>query len=294
MRELGNATGIDAGALVDFQPGMTGAREKLQWASKRVTTRQEDIAYSLFGIFGVQLPIFYGEKKQKALGRLLQEIVAQSGDITALNWVGKSSEFNSCLPADIFSYQAPPYVPPSLSEDNIRRLVSSLRNAVAVESASNLYSLFKNMNPPRFASRRLQLPCMVFRVTEVRRTPGQVQGACFTYEVEADGLLDLVVTTENELIEFSRARPIRQTFVLVRPWDRCLLELPEPFGLDSESHSREFRLMVHLRQPFGALLLAEQRRGEYKRIASDYDIIAQVRDMASIDDMMDVRRLEIL
>ncbi|KAG1726891.1 uncharacterized protein EDB91DRAFT_1228995 [Suillus paluster] len=70
MHELEGATGIDARTLVSFQPGMRDAREKLQWASARVTTRPEDIAYSLFGIFGVRLPIHYGENKQNALGRL--------------------------------------------------------------------------------------------------------------------------------------------------------------------------------------------------------------------------------
>jgi len=37
----------------------------------------------LFDIFDVHLPVLYGEKKQKAHGRLLQEIVARSGYITA-------------------------------------------------------------------------------------------------------------------------------------------------------------------------------------------------------------------
>ncbi|KAG1734913.1 uncharacterized protein EDB91DRAFT_1029756, partial [Suillus paluster] len=86
MHELEGATGIDARTLVAFQPGMIDAREKLQWASARVTTRPEDIAYSLFGIFDVRLPIHYGENVQNALGQLLQKIVAQSGDITALDW----------------------------------------------------------------------------------------------------------------------------------------------------------------------------------------------------------------
>jgi hypothetical protein len=63
---------------------------------------------SLFSIFGVQLPVIYGEKKQNALGQLLQEVVVQSDDISALDWVGIPSEFNSCLPADIASYGAPP------------------------------------------------------------------------------------------------------------------------------------------------------------------------------------------
>jgi hypothetical protein len=44
-----------------FHSGMTGAREK-QWASTRITTWEEDIAHSLFGIFGVHLPIIYDKK----------------------------------------------------------------------------------------------------------------------------------------------------------------------------------------------------------------------------------------
>ncbi|KAG2147810.1 uncharacterized protein EDB93DRAFT_1250323 [Suillus bovinus] len=329
MEELEGATGIDSRALISFRPGMRDARVKLQWASSRVTTLQEDIAYSLFGIFGVHLPVIYGEKKQNALGRLLQEIVARSGDITALDWVGQSSEFNSCLPADIISYAAPPYALPSLSEDEIQTRVSSLRNIVTVDLASKLYNLLENMATPRFANCRLHLPCIAFRVTEIRRR--RDHAAHPTYGVKADGLRDLVITTNEMLIQFSRTRPTRQTFFLVRPWDRRLIELPdfaeqpvsadevesvddwsesehalddtdesssslpgeEELSVDSEAHLRSLRLMVHLGQEFSALLLAQQRVGEYKRIASDHHIIAQVKDTASID-IMDIKTLDIV
>ncbi|KAG0701114.1 hypothetical protein DFH29DRAFT_876116 [Suillus ampliporus] len=296
-------------ALVAFRPGMTGAREKLQWASTRATTLPEDIAYSLFGIFGVHLPVIYGETKQNALGRLLQEIVAQPGDITALDWVGKSSQFNSCLPAEIASYKPPSCMPPSPSEDQIQML---------------------------------QLPCIAFTVTALIQRRGQDQGTFFTYDVKADGLRDLLITTEDKL------RPASRTFLLIRPWNRHDLGLPDdadetqsvdepesvlddtlgssprddepanstsysraswligrlgqPFAAllpahqykHSESHSRASRLMVRLGQPFGALLLAQQRGGEYKRIASDNNIIARVRDVVAVRDMMDVRTLEIV
>ncbi|KAG1780715.1 hypothetical protein EV702DRAFT_1080116 [Suillus placidus] len=55
------------------------------------------------------------------------------------------------------------------------------------------------------------------------------------------------------------------------------------------------RLIVRLGQPFSAFLLAQQRSGEYKRIASDRDIITQVKDV-DYDYVhgMDVRTLEIL
>ncbi|KAG2337057.1 hypothetical protein BDR05DRAFT_1063445 [Suillus weaverae] len=309
MQELEYSTGIDAKILVAFSPGMVNAREKLQWVSARVTTVQEDIAYSLFGIFGVHLPVMYGEKKQNALGRLLQEVVARSGDISALDWVGQSSEFNSCLPAGITSYTAPPYTPPFLSEGDIQTSISLLRQIVAVNLALKLYALLDNLNAPRFANCRLQLHCIAFRVTAVTQRPVEHKGTYFTYEVKADGLRDLQITTEDRLLQFSRERPARQPFLLVRPWDRRLLELPDyaddtddltlpgsPEGegpVDPESSERAMRLIVRLGQPFSAFLLAQQRSGEYKRIASDHDIITQVRDVDYVHGM-DIRTLEML
>ncbi|OAX36019.1 hypothetical protein K503DRAFT_331321 [Rhizopogon vinicolor AM-OR11-026] len=313
MQEMADATGMDGPALVAFRPGVGGAREALRWASMRVTTLQEDIAYSLFGIFDVHIPVIYGEKKQKALGRLLEEIVAQSGEITALDWVGKSSEFNSCLPANITSYKAPPFTPPSLSEDEIQTLVSSLRSPLTVELASQLYTQLNNIRCPRFAHGRLLLPCIAFVVTEIRLMHTQDQETYFTYEVKADGLRDLLITTEDRHIRFSPARPTKQTFLIARPWDRRDLDLPDfvddtqsvedrsdhgSLGqndtLDWESHLLPLREVVRLGQPFSAFLLAQQRSRQYKRIASDHNIIAQVKNMASVRDMMDVRTLEIL
>ncbi|KAG2346799.1 hypothetical protein BDR05DRAFT_945777 [Suillus weaverae] len=338
MKELQDATGIDPRALVMFRPGMSGAREKLRWASMRVTTLQEDIAYSLFGIFGIHLPVIYGEKRQNALGRLLQEIVAQSGDITALDWVGQSSEFNSCLPAEIASYAGLPCTLQSLPEDEFQATVSSLENVVPVDLASRLYNVLDNLSAPRFSQRRLYLPCITFPVTEFRRRRDQGHETYFTYEVKAQRLHDLLITTEDKLVQFSPAKPILQTFLLVYPWNRRLLRLPdfaEPPGFwddiqseegfwddtqsdedfwsvpespsddfsgrlpeerlaDSESRLRALQLIVRLGQPFNAFLLARQRGGEYKRIASDHNIIAQVKDMTSVNDTMDIRTLEII
>ncbi|OAX42739.1 hypothetical protein K503DRAFT_709950 [Rhizopogon vinicolor AM-OR11-026] len=307
MQELADATGINVQTLVHFHPGMRDARKKLQWVSRRITTRQEDIAYSLFGIFGINLPVIYGEKKQNALGRLLQEIVAQSGDITALDWVGQSSVFNSCIPADISSYKSLSCTFPSLSDDETQASVSSLRNVVTVELASRLYTLLDNLSASRFTNRRLHLHCIVFSVTEVVMK----RGAHLTYEIKVQGLQDLTITTEDKLIQFSLMRPTPQAFLLVRPWNRHDLGLPD-FADDTESvkdwaesgspsnyqpgesHSRALRLIVRLGQPFSALLLAQQRGEEYKRIASDHEIIAQLKEMTSVHNMMNVRTLEIL
>ncbi|KAG2345954.1 hypothetical protein BDR05DRAFT_97821 [Suillus weaverae] len=318
MQEFKVATGIDLPASPAFRPSMSGAREKLRWASTRITTRQEDIAYSLFGIFGVHLPVHYGVKQDTALGRLLQEIVARSGDITCLDWVGRPSDFNSCLPASITSYEAPPCKLPLLSDDQIQSSVSSLRKTVAVNFASNFYTKLRDMpSTLRFATQRLHLPCLAFNVREVRRVRRQAPEGLFTYRVKADGLHDLDITTEETLVQFWPVRPIEQKFVLVRPWERSLLELPD-FGHDTKSEedyvispsspsddrssdypvkqevvdleSRALRLLVRLGQPFSAFLLAQQRSGEYKRIASDNDIIGQIKNVVSVGD---IRTIEI-
>ena len=59
--------------------------QKFSWASKRVTTRREDMAYCLLGLFGVNMPLLYGEG-DKAFLRLQQEIIRQSDDESIFAW----------------------------------------------------------------------------------------------------------------------------------------------------------------------------------------------------------------
>lgn len=53
--------------------------ERMSWAAHRETTRQEDIAYCLLGLFNIQMPILYGERKS-AFVRLQEEIFKTSSD----------------------------------------------------------------------------------------------------------------------------------------------------------------------------------------------------------------------
>ncbi|KAH8885021.1 hypothetical protein GQ53DRAFT_625629, partial [Thozetella sp. PMI_491] len=48
--------------------------DRMQWMERRMTTRKEDKAYALLGIFEVQIPLLYGEGEDKAFKRLLEEI----------------------------------------------------------------------------------------------------------------------------------------------------------------------------------------------------------------------------
>jgi ankyrin repeat protein len=59
--------------------------QKMSWAAKRETTRVEDRAYSLLGIFGIHMPLIYGEK-ETAFIRLQEEIMKISDDHTLFAW----------------------------------------------------------------------------------------------------------------------------------------------------------------------------------------------------------------
>lgn len=59
--------------------------QRMSFASKRVTSRLEDIAYSLMGIFSVNMPLLYGEG-EKAFLRLQLEIMKESDDETIFAW----------------------------------------------------------------------------------------------------------------------------------------------------------------------------------------------------------------
>ena len=48
--------------------------ERMSWAARRETTRKEDQAYSLLGIFDVYMPLIYGEGKEHAFKRLREVI----------------------------------------------------------------------------------------------------------------------------------------------------------------------------------------------------------------------------
>lgn len=63
--------------------------EKMSWASRRSTTKEEDMAYCLFGIFDVNIPLMYGEGGTQAFQRLQMEIATQRFDPTLLAWNSK-------------------------------------------------------------------------------------------------------------------------------------------------------------------------------------------------------------
>ena len=59
---------------------------RMSWAARRDTKREEDLAYCLLGIFGVTMPMIYGEGGEQAFLRLQEQIMKTTRDDSILAW----------------------------------------------------------------------------------------------------------------------------------------------------------------------------------------------------------------
>ena len=273
LGELEKATGITARYLTDFRPGVDDARSRLQWASTRRTTRPEDIAYSLLGVFGLHIPILYGESAENALGRLLAEVISKSGDTSILDWVGQSSAFHSCFPATITPYQTLPpqlLLPVSTTLSNMGIIWAFL----TLRSVRKMHQALSNLPPTQFVNVRLLLPCIVYRIKSIMLTRVDTSTAAHVHRIQAAGLESIEIALSQPLENISR-KPV--PYVLIRPWHSNLLDAS---GITDDASAH--RWLAKVQRPFSALLLKELPQNEYKRVASFCHILARPTDSAGV------------
>ena len=99
---IAKITGIDTRYLVKETPlASVCVATKMYWLSRRITTRVEDIAYCMLGIFDINMPLLYGEGS-KAFIRLQEEIIKTSNDHTIFCWT-----WTDTVPADWVNMLAP-------------------------------------------------------------------------------------------------------------------------------------------------------------------------------------------
>lgn len=83
-------TGVDADVLLgrtDPTSGAVSASRRMSWAAGRRTSRPEDVAYCLLGLFGVPMPLLYGEGRERAFRRLQEAVLRENpADHTLLAW----------------------------------------------------------------------------------------------------------------------------------------------------------------------------------------------------------------
>ena len=271
ISEMEEATGVSARTLMELRPGQNNVREKLRLASTRQTTRVEDAAYSLLGIFSISLSVVYGEG-DKSLGRLLAQPLTSSGDASILAWTGRSGQYNSCLPADINVFSKPPTTHiPSVTKDAqidgtaVRLHTSSLNLA----SVTRLYNRLHALPVPMFVGQRVKLPCIIFKLGRLSASSSRSKSErVFRAHTAEFGAVK--INTKEDLSRWS-------SLILVHPWMDYLLDrqsvdsitgtslenstesqfsminqLPDPSsGTSTAWQPRAVQFLAHLGRPFG-------------------------------------------
>ena len=82
---LSQVTGINIEVLESGDASGASIAQRMRWAAYHETTRKEDLAYCLMGLFDVHMPLLYGEG-DRAFLRLQEEILKSSDDHSLFAW----------------------------------------------------------------------------------------------------------------------------------------------------------------------------------------------------------------
>ncbi|EMD60267.1 hypothetical protein COCSADRAFT_250555 [Bipolaris sorokiniana ND90Pr] len=84
--ELASITQVDPDVLTNaVSLAEVPVAVRISWAARRETKREEDRAYSLLGILGINMPMLYGEGENSFI-RLQKEIIRNSPDMSIFGW----------------------------------------------------------------------------------------------------------------------------------------------------------------------------------------------------------------
>lgn len=119
--QIANRTGIPIRILRGDPPSTCIVAERMSWASSRETTRVEDTAYCLMGLFSVNMPLLYGEGV-KAFRRLQEQILMQEEDYSIFAWTSRTDThrvFRGILASSPSQYQKAKGTPSGLVKKGI-------------------------------------------------------------------------------------------------------------------------------------------------------------------------------
>ena len=154
---IANITGIDKEYLQGKSLEAASISMRMSWAAERNATRVEDIAYSLLGIFDVNMPLLYGEGKN-AFIRLQHEIIKKSNDQSIFAWRGSENIDDSDGP-EIFEW-------PDETDDGHQGLLA--RSPTQFRYSGNIERIFSDTptNPYSITNQGLSIELPVDQVEE--------------------------------------------------------------------------------------------------------------------------------
>ncbi|KAF1959939.1 HET-domain-containing protein [Byssothecium circinans] len=131
LQDIHDITMIPLQALQRYCLSQFSIDERLSWVESRQTKREEDMVYSLLGIFDVHMPLIYGEGRKKALVRLQKEIRERTYDERSgmcpetRNEDQHDAHTRNCIaiPASEFSFTHATKIDPLRTRSNFREFV---------------------------------------------------------------------------------------------------------------------------------------------------------------------------
>jgi hypothetical protein len=179
---VSQVTGIQESMLLGAdQVDSFSIAQRMSWASKRKTTRVEDQTYSLMGIFGVNMPMIYGEG-ERAFIRLQEEIIRNVDDHSILAWSHVDYRYETGLLAispAAFANSADIVVDKFSTSMNIIRLTSK-GICVEVDLARNHHSRLPFFKPrvPKTTTAGINEMYLAVLKCHDRKTPTRLFAIC--------------------------------------------------------------------------------------------------------------------
>ncbi|KAN0101193.1 hypothetical protein V8E55_001177, partial [Tylopilus felleus] len=231
----------------------------------------------------------------------------------------------------VFKQSSMSHLPRAIENDEMTTNITQLRSArLDLDLAMKLYDQLNNLPAPWFAASRMKLPCIAFKLPSLlpsRASSNRVyhvdtpffgtveiktrqdlswSNSLYLVHPWLDVLLDRE-ETQTDTMEDESAEDLEASLRdtddeedvdEVGEDDAALLRdrksTSSPAGVDAvrlDKETRALRLVAHLRQPFGALLLSlsstRPRSVVYKRVAADSEITVQLREDVPLRNILD-------
>ena len=136
---------------------------RMSWASERKTTKPEDIAYCLLGMFDVNMPLLYGEG-EKAFMRLQIEIIRKSDDESIFAWTSQDDLWGM-LAASPRAFKDSGRVVNFQLKPELRKPYSMTNKGLLFWSASNTHASDEvdrsSREPMGYDDHRVRLGCFI-------------------------------------------------------------------------------------------------------------------------------------
>ncbi len=148
-RLLSDVTIVDERVLNgSLSPLEISVASRMKWAASRETTRVEDRAYSLLGLFNVAFPLIYGEG-HRSFRRLQEEILKETDDQSLFAWSAPASRIQdpeelrgllASSPADFANVGIVRPLPPLQTQDSVPSSITNQGLRVHVYLRPNLHT----------------------------------------------------------------------------------------------------------------------------------------------------------